>query len=81
MRPVQIRVMIIIGAMSNIRVRAEQSNTFLKIAERCKFFFRKKKKKKKMEGPVCKYNQSGYCKHGTLCHKRHENKVCPQKTK
>ena len=31
-----------------------------------------------MEGPVCKHNQSGYCKHGTLCHKRHENEICPK---
>ena len=32
-----------------------------------------------MENPVCKHNRSGYCKHGTLCNKRHENKVCPKK--
>ena len=31
-----------------------------------------------MDNPVCKHNQSGYCKHGILCHKRHENKVCPK---
>ena len=27
---------------------------------------------------VCKHNQFGYCKHGTLCNKRHEDKICPK---
>ena len=34
-----------------------------------------------MEGAVCKHNQSGDCKHGTVCLKRHENKICPKKNK
>ena len=34
-----------------------------------------------MEGAVCKDNQSGYCKHGTFCCKRHKNTICPQNKK
>ena len=30
---------------------------------------------------VCQHNQSGYCKHGMLCFKRHENKICPKNKK
>ena len=28
---------------------------------------------------VCKYNQTGFCKHGEKCFKYHENKICQSK--
>ena len=29
-----------------------------------------------MEQEVCKFNQRGYCKFGSECHKYHENETC-----
>ena len=27
---------------------------------------------------ICRYNQTGYCKHGRHCQKRHINEICPE---
>ena len=29
-----------------------------------------------MEEEICKYNQKGYCKYGSECHKYHRNEIC-----
>ena len=33
-----------------------------------------------VQGSICQYNKFGFCKFGNNCYRKHENKLCENKT-